>query len=452
MNSKLLFFSIAIFLFSKGISQKVWTLDECVAYAIENNLQLNDFEFNIQSNKESYNQSIRELLPSIEASTNYVINFGRSTDPFTNDVVTTDFFSNSYNVNSSMDLFQGFQKWNTIKANKLLYQATKEEAQQQKYLLAFRVLRAFYDIQFLEGLVSISKEQVAVSQSNFNLVKKRIDLGLMAGADLYEAKSLLLTDELNLTQVENRLITAKLQLTQEMNLENENNIVIQPVVQKETKETYAVQSDSIFASTETFLPILKAQELRAKATKKQLAAARGRLAPSISLFGGIGTGYFETTTQNVIIGNDTIRETVPFRDQFRDNTFQFIGAQMNFPIFNQWAGRSQVKQQKIEHLRAKNNLNVRRQEVYQTIQQLVQEFNALSAEFKQSQQNEQAQQLAFTIAQKRYEKGLINAIELFTAKNLFANAQNENLQVRLRIEVNKSTLDFYSGLPIFNIN
>ena len=64
----------------------------------------------------------------------------------------------------------------------------------------------------------------------------------------------------------------------------------------------------------------------------------------------------------------------------------------------------------------------------------------------------EAQRMAFTIAQKRYEKGMINGIELFTAKNLFASAQNENLQVRLRSEINRSTLDFYSGLPVFTIN
>jgi outer membrane protein TolC len=72
-------------------------------------------------------------------------------------------------------------------------------------------------------------------------------------------------------------------------------------------------------------------------------------------------------------------------------------------------------------------------------------------EYEQSEQKVEAQNLAFVIAQKRYEKGLINALELFTTKTLFASAQNENLQVRLRSEVNKSTLDFYRGLPVFNI-
>jgi len=428
-------------------AQKKWSLDECVSYAMEHNLPLNDFEYTAQSNKETYRQSIRNLLPDISGRTNYVINFGRSTDPFTNDVVTTEFFSNSYNLDASIDLFQGFQKLNSIKASKFLYNATKEEAQQQRYLLAFRVMQAFYDIQFFEGLVAISKEQVTVSQTNLDLVKKQIELGLMAGADLYEAESLLLADQLTLTQSENQLVTAKLQLIQEMNLENVDDISIQPVMaKKETpQESAAIQSDSIFAEAQGFLPLIKAQELRAKAAKKQLAVARGQLSPSLSMFWGVGTGYFETT-------RDTLGNTIPFRDQFRDNTFQFVGVGLNIPISNRWSRRSQVKQNKIERLRAENNLEVQKQVLFQTIQQLVQEYRALQVEYDQSSQNVEAQNLAFTIAQKRYEKGLINALELFTAKNLFASAQNTNLQVRLRLEVNKSTLDFYRGLPVFDIN
>ena len=81
----------------------------------------------------------------------------------------------------------------------------------------------------------------------------------------------------------------------------------------------------------------------------------------------------------------------------------------------------------------------------------MQDYNSLLVELVQSNQKMEAQNLAFTIAQKRYEKGMINALELFTAKNLFASAQNENLQVKLRSEINKSTLDFYRGLPVFNI-
>ena len=448
MNKHFEIVVLLIFLATTGVwAQEKWSLDDCVAYALDHNLQLNDFKYTEESSRETYRQSIRNLLPAVEASSNYAINFGRSTDPFTNDVVTTDFFSNSYNINSRVDLFQGFQKLNSIKASKFLYKASLEETTHQKYLLAFRVMQAFYDIQFYEGLLAISREQQTVSQTNYNLVEKQIDLGLKAGADLYEAESLLLTDKLSVTQSQNQLNAAKLSLIQAMNLEGVTDISILVNLKQKTlaNEQSINVSDSIFDSARNFIPLLKAQELRTRAAKKQIAVARGDLYPSLSMFGGIGTGYFETT-------RDTLGATIPFQDQFRDNTFQFVGLSLTIPISNAWSGRSRVKQQKIAHKQAQNNLDIQEQELQQTIQQLVQEYDALLVEYEQSTQKMNAQNLAFTIAQKRYEKGMINAIELFTAKNLFANAQNENLQVRLRSEINKSTLDFYRGLPIFNIN
>lgn len=448
MNIKFKIVAILFFLITTiGSAQEKWTLDDCVAYALNHNLQLNDFEYTEQSGRETYRQSIRNLLPNVNGESSYSVSFGRSTDPFTNDVVTTDFFQNPFSLNSSIDLFQGFQKINSIKASKFLYKATQEETIQQKYLLAFRVMQAFNNIQFFEGLTAISKEQLAVSQSNYDVVEKRIELGLMAGADLYEAESLLLSDRLNITQSENQLAGAKLQLIQEMNLEEVSDIEILSAIEEKSTSMNdtGLRSDSVYSKARIFLPILKAQELRAKAAKKQVAVARGGMYPSLIAFAGIGTGYFETT-------RDTLGNTLPFREQFRDNTSQYIGVRLNVPISNGWSARSRVKQAKIERLRAENNLEIQEQVLFQEIQQLVQNYNSLIVELEQSAQNVESQRLAFTIAQKRYEKGLINAIELFTAKNLFANAQNTNLQVRLRSEVNKSTLDFYKGLPIFNIN
>ncbi len=447
MHSKIATLTIVLVLIGKFVfTQETWTLNDCVDYALSNNLQLKDFQYTTDSGKETYRQSVRDLLPTLSGNASYTVNFGRSTDPFTNDVVTTDFFSNNYSLESSVALFQGFQRMHTIKASKFLFKAAKEDVRQQKYLLAFRVMQAFYDIAFFEGLVNISMEQLQVSQNNQRLVEKQIELGLMAGADLYEAQSLLLTDSLNLTQSQNQLAVARLRLVQEMNLEDVSDITIQPNFAVDTAENSfkKIETDSIFKATKVFLPLLKASTLRAKAARKQLGAARGQLYPSLSLFGGIGTGYFETT-------RDTLGATIPFREQFRDNTFQFIGVNLSIPISNRWSGRSGVKQRKIDRLRADNNVAIQEQVVYQTIQTLVQEHTALQVEFKQTTKNMEAQRLAFSIAQKRYEKGLINAIALFTAKNLFATAQNQQLQARLKSEVNKSTLDFYRGLPVFGI-
>ena len=282
------------------MAQKVWTLDECIAYAIENNLQLNDFEFNEQSNEETYKQSLRALLPNLNGYTDYGVTFGRQVDPNDNSIVNTDLFANNYSLSASFDVFQGFQKINSIKASKLLYRASLEESLQQKYMLAFRVMRAYYDIQFIRGLIVISKEQVGISETNYRLVEKQIEVGLMAGADLYEAEAILRADKLVLTQNRNRLVAAKLALLQAMNIQGTDEIEISPEFEEATAATqYPVESDSIFRTAVDFIPLIKAQELRVEAARKQVAVARGNLYPRLAVQGGYGTGYYETITDSL---------------------------------------------------------------------------------------------------------------------------------------------------------
>lgn len=447
MNSKNLIILILLIVVSSPIfSQEKWSLDECVAYAVDHNLELNNFKYNSDSNKESHRQAIRNLLPIIEGFSSYDIRYGRSIDPNNNDIINIDFFSNNYSLRSSVELFQGFQKLNMIKASKLLYKAALEDVLQQKYLLAFRVMSAFYDIRYFEGLVNISKEQTEASQLNYNSIKKQIELGLKAGADLYEAESVLLSDKLIVTQSKNSLEAAQLKLIQEMNLNGVTTISITTTLEEiaETEnDSIEIYQDSIYTIAKNFIPLIKSEELKVKAAKKEIAIAKGSLYPSLSLFTGYGTGYFETFV------NDE-GDIIPFNKQLKDNASRYVGLSLNIPIFSRWSSRSNIKQQKIELQKANNNLDIQKQELYKLIQELVQAQKAMKKEAEQSLQKMKAQELTYVIAQKKYEKGMINGLELYQAKNLYANSQNENLQVRLRLKVNISTLDFYKGLPVFN--
>jgi len=426
------------------IAQKTWTLNECIAYAIEHNLALNNFKYNSDSNKETYKQSVRNLLPNIIGSIDYNIRYGRSVNPNTNDIINTDFFSNNYSLSSSVDIFQGFQKLNSIKASKLLYKAAKEDVLQQKYLLAFRVMSAFYDIRFYKGLLTISEDQAEVSQTNYNLVERQVELGLKAGADLYEAESVLLTDQLAVTKSENSLEAAQLKLIQEMNFEDETTITVNTALDEIEDNPLAKDIDSIYNTANEFVPLIKAEELRTAAVKKGVAVARGNLYPSISLFAGYGTGYYETNV-------DDADHIIPFNTQFKDNASKYVGVSLSIPIFNRWSNRSNITQQKIELQRANNSLDIQKQELYKLIQQLVQDQKSFSVESEQSTKKVKAQELSFSIAQKKYERGMISAIELYQAKNLYATSQNENLQVKLQLKVTEKTLDFYRGLPVFNL-
>lgn len=428
-------------------AQQSWSLDECINYAITHNLELKNQEYTVASSKETHKQAVRNLLPSINGSASYDVRYGRSVDPNNNNIIDTDFFSNNYNLNSSLDIFRGFQRVNSIKATKYIYKAVQEDAQQQKYLLAFRVMSAFYDIRFFQGALKIAKEQVSISDTNYAFVKKQLELGLIAQADMYEAESVLLTDKLAVTQAENQLAAAKLNLIQEMNLENVSTITLKAdaLDLKKVADT-TLQTNTVYSKAQTFLPSIKAGQLKVKAAQKQVAIAKGGLYPSLSLFAGYGTGYYETNV------DDITNEIISFKNQIRDNASRSIGLSMNIPISNKWSGRSEIKQQKIALQQAENNLKIQEQELYKLIQQLVQEKNALEVENLQSLKKLKAQELSFSIAQKKYEKEMISAVELYQAKVLYTTAQNENLQVQIRLKVNQSTLDFYNGLPVFTIN
>ncbi|NAS31873.1 TolC family protein [Flavobacteriaceae bacterium R38] len=436
------------FIYACSFAQEKWSLDQCIDYALNHNLKLKDLNYNIKSSKENYRQSFREFLPSVGVQSSYFKRLGRSLDPNTNSFVSDDLTANEIGANARLDLFQGFQKLNTIASTKFLYKAALEENLNEKYLLAFRVMTAFYDIQFFKESLEISKEQEAISQANYDLVKRQVELGLKAGADLYQSESLLFADKLIVTQNKNDLRAAELVLIREMNLQNETKIEINnsEVVTVTEEELQEIDSDAVYGTAVSFIPIIKSQEFQVKAARKDIANARGALYPSLSFFANYNSNFSSTT-----IDEDTGR-VIPFSSQINTNARQTFGLSINIPISNKWSSRSQIKQQKIAFLRAKNNLETQKQELNRVIQELIQDFEASKTEYGQSTQSEALNLQAFNVAKKKYEKGLISVIELNQSKNAYAKAQNENLQIKLKLTVQKKTLDFYNGLPVFNID
>lgn len=442
------YFNIVLILitcsFSKITAQNEWSLNDCISYAVKYNLNLKSLEYNNQSAKENYKQSFRELLPSLSANSNYNILYGKSIDPNTNEIISSDFYSNSYYINAGIDIFRGFQKINAIKARNFLYKATQNEKLQEKYLLAFKVMTAFYNIKFYEGQLKIVLEQQEISILNLKLVQKQFDLGMKAKADVYEAESVLSNDELLNIQYKNKLETTKLKLVQLMNLTNTKNFKTASANDFTADVTNHQTTDSIYKRASSFIPIIKAQEFRVNAAEKDISIATSKLYPSLSFSAGYNTGFYETNINE-------FGDVIPFNAQLKDNVSQYIGLSLRIPISDRWRNRSDIKQKKIALLQAKNNLTIQQQELFNTIQELNQNYLASITEFKQTKQHLKTQTLAFEIAKKKYNKGMISILEFYQAKNLFANAKSNHLQLKLQLRVQKKTLDFYIGLPTFNI-
>lgn len=446
MNIKFIFLVLLfnVFVGKALLAQQSWSLTQCISYAIENNINLKEYEILEKLTVEDVKQSKRDMLPGVSASTNASFNFGRSIDPNTNGYINTEFFNNTYNLSSSIDIFDGFRLQNQIKFQKFRKQVSEYNRLNAIDLLAFNVMTAFFDVVYYKGMLEIAKEQVEASKLSLKTTEKMVEVGLQAKTDLLDMRANLEREELNKIQIENAVETATLHLKQLMNFvsrEEMNLIDESPVVFNEEVS----QPQQLFDQYTIWSPYYKAVEANLKATEKGLALSRSNLYPSISANGSYNTGFYETRTNE----ND---ETIGFGEQFKNNRSQYLGASLRIPIFNRWVNRSNVKKAKLDIERAKNNLEDEKQKMFFDMVNNLTELESFYKEYNQYVKRSEVDQLAFRAAERKFEQGLIDVNDYYIAKNRLANTQSQVLRSRTQWEIKIKTLEFYKGQRFWEIN
>ncbi|MEC3907018.1 TolC family protein [Tamlana sp. 2201CG12-4] len=425
----------------KGNSQKIWTLDNCIAYALEHNLTQETQNYDAIISKERWRQSKRDMLPTINVSyPSYNVSFGRTLDPVTNSFVETRFVSGiSGGLSSSITLFESFKKWHTLTYQKLIYKSSQYDVQQAQYDLVFKIMDLFNQVVFHEGALKIVKEQQVSNILQHKTISKKVDLQLLAKADLYDMEATVSADALAVLRAENTLKASKLALIQEMNL----NVDTINIVQEITEDTPSFKNasfatDQLFRTSNDILPSLQISKLNVEQAKKRLAITKTALFPTIRLGAGLNTRY----SVNL---KDAFGTTIPFKDQIKNNQSKYYGLSFSFPVFNNGRIRSNIKISKIDLEKAQIQLEIEEQHIYKIIQELLQKNEALIAEEQLNLKNVRAKEKAYNIAKKKYEKQLINLYELQLASSTYLAAKIEQIRLTVQIAIQKRTLNFYNG-------
>lgn len=437
-------YCVAFFFFGiqQQYSQKKWSLEECVNFAFQNNLNFKNNSYDYEIKKENYKQSKRSFLPRLDASSGYSINYGRSIDPNTNGYTNTSFFSNSYSLSASLDLFAGFRKWNTIFYDNYQQKATEQSLLKAKQELKIKVLENFHQALYTQELLFITKEQLVISKTNVKIIDTKISLGLKAKSDLYAAKALLLSDSLEVLKAKNAVISSKLQLIHTMNLPQKEISLQATISTRINKEIAFVKSKTIVNKALGHMPEIKEQELLVKAAKKQLTITKSFLLPSLHLRAGFNTGFYEART-------NALGQTVDFNTQLNDNSSKYIAASLSIPIFSGLQKRHQIKVSKINVLKAENNLALKKQQLQQQIEETIQKAQALSLEQEMTEKSIEAKQLEFAIAQKKFTNGLINFFELSQIKKEYIQVKVALLQVSIQLISTNWLLNYYQNNTLY---
>ena len=438
MHKNLTFFFI--FLLVSGntlVAQNTWNLARCISFSLENNIGLKKMEIEKKIASEDLNQSKRDLLPGISASSRAGISFGRSIDPNTNGIINTQFFNNSYDLGTSMTLFNGFKLLNQVEYQKFRKRATELNRLNAIDDLAFSVMSSYFDVLYYKGMLKIAEDQVETSRINLKKINKQVELGMKSKTDLLEMSANFETEELRRIQAENSLKTATLQLKQRMNLTDTTAMVLD---EEQSPMEVSAQPDqqSLFSAYTQWSPYYQSFEAQLKASRKSLAISRSQLYPSLSANASMGTGYYETT-------KDDAGKTIAFSTQLENNRNKYVGGSLNIPIFSRWAVRSDIKKAKLQVEQAQNTLDEEKQKLYFEMANNLNDLEALEKEYNQYQKQQEADQLAFQASERKFEQGLVSVVDFYIAKTRLANSASQVLNARLHWEIKKKALDFYSG-------
>jgi outer membrane protein len=421
-------------------AQETWSLDRCINFALQNNLTGHLYELDEQVAKIDATQSKLNLLPSLSASTSAGVSFGRSVDEYSNEIINTEYFNNSNNLNSSIGVFHGFVQMNRIAWSKFKLKAAQWQKINYQDELAFSILTAYYNVVYYQGMVEIAKEQLKLSEFNMKKTETQIETGLKAKADLAEIQATYEKEKLNLIQSENKLEEVLLQLGQQMNLPAGQLIHVKTDTgEPDTGPNFTRAADSLFSSFASFSPYVKMAEADLEAAEKYVAIARGYYFPSIDLSASMSTGYYETY-------RDDDGRTISFGDQVENNMRQYLGATVSIPIFSKNQVRSEFRKAKLAREKAQTQLENYRQTVYYELANNTRELQAMFREYIQTGKQVEADQLAYHAAQRKYDEGMIDVIELLAVKNRLAQAQSQMLSAQLQWEIKDKMVEFYKGV------
>lgn len=416
---------------------KKWTLEDCITYAVANNIGLQRQRLQTEVAKVDLLKSRMDLLPSLNAESDASIQYGRSIDPITNGVTFLQNFRNGYSLNSNIRLFNGFTTLNTISANKFMLKAGLETEKITTNTLVVDILGQYYLVLYSKGLEDVAKMQLDLSEKQLFRIQKMVETGKEALSKQFEMESQVSADRLSYTVAHNSASQAVTTLKHMLQLEPGSDFdVFMPDLINMLIPDQSFNTDSIYNIAAQILPRLKEIEFELKASKKQIAAARGYLMPNLSAGGSLFTGYY------TLLNDTSSRAT--FSQQMNNNFGQAVYLTLNIPIFNNFSAGRNIKLAKIRRNDTALKLEQEKNNLYTEIENACLNFNRGKDEFAAARANYDYNIKSFNAVEKKFEAGLVDVTDYSLAKTTLFKAESEALRTKLQLLIRKLTIQFYS--------
>lgn len=437
MKKYILSFIVASVGFSAASAQKAWSLRECCDYAIEHSIPIKQQENQRRQQEVQLSTSRNSRLPDVSASLNQNFSFGRGLTA-DNTYSNTNTSSTSLQLGANMPLFTGFQIPNQIKLNQLNLEAATADLEKAKNDIRMKVAQAYVQILYDMEISEVAHRQIDIDSMQVVRLQAFVKNGKASESELSQQRATLANSRLLATQADNNMRLAILTLTQLLELPTPDGFsVVRPELADVSADIAAAipSPDIIYAEALGIKPEIAAQQLKLKGTEHNIKIARAGYYPTLSLSGGMGTNYY--TTSGFKSDN--------FSTQLRNNFSQYIGLNLNIPIFNRFQTRNSIRTAKIQRENQQLQLDNTKKTLYQEIQKVY--YNTLNALSKEQSSLEAVKntQTAFNLMQAKYENGKATITEFNESKNTYLKSESELVQARYENLYQHALLEFYRG-------
>lgn len=436
---------LVILVFSSQFSfgQTVLTLENCISLALKNNLTIQRATLNAELAEQDLVGAKGQHLPSVNLFLNSDLNFGRTIDPFTNTFATDEVRSDAYGIQGRWDVFSGATRYNRYKQANMNVLASRYDSDKARNDVSLNVTSSYLQILFNKELLRIAEQQVNLTKSQVKRSKQFVQAGRISKGELLETEAQLAREELNVVTASNNLDLAKLRLLLVMRADSIEDFTVQTPNKNvdELVGTGATSSFIYYKALES-LPEIKSAEIKYEASSKGLNAEKGRISPTLSLRGSVGSGY---SGKNI---DFVTGETKDFGTQVSDNFNQSIGVSITMPILNSLSTHTAVSRAKVTREIRELELEQAKNQVNETVKQAYMDFNAAKKKYQANVKAVEATRESFKYASKRFEVGNTNAVEFNQAKTNLARAEADLIQAKYDYLFKFKILEFYQGKPL----
>lgn len=440
----------AVFLLSfvsfVAFSQKKWSLQECVNYAVENNLQVIQNTLNTKTQDNSLQIAKRQYLPTVSGNINNNASFGQGRDVFGN-TNRNDNFSNSASVGADILVYNNGRLEKNIRKTEFEVEASKFDLERIKNDISLQIAQQYLSVLLNREITKISESALENADRLYKRAKITTEVGTTPQTVLAEAEAALAREKQNVKTAEINTNRSLFALAMLLQLPDYKNFDIQEVPVNTMLDAPLFTAENIIAKAYENQPQVKAAESRIKSAEAQTEVTKTAFWPTVTANAGLGSSYFYLISPAKDLNGNSIQQS-QFFTQYKDNFGQQLGLSANIPIFNKGITKLQVEQSKINEDIAKTTLLQQKQQVLQNVQQAQFDAESNYEAYLAATEAEKSAKLALDFAEKSFAAGRSTVYDLNGARNNFANAQGSVAQAKYNYLFSMKLLNFYAGIPL----